>query len=154
MALLVLALLVAGCGDDDEGGGDSGPAAQSTGAAPPEADSLRSCLTKAKLELKPGSEPATDAKGKTQAREGLEIADTTYLGYVQWPSKHLADVYLSKDEPAAEKAQAEAEKFIESFGAKPAEYVRRERTMVLLFDDPPPTAAEVKPVVACAGSAG
>ena len=151
---VLLVLLLAGCGDDDEGGGGETPAppaqtTQAEGGTPPTEEELRSCLSDAGLELKPGSVEFTDAKGESKAREGLDIADTTYLGYVDWPSKHVADVYLSKDEAAAAKAEQEAGLFVKAFGADPAEYVRRAGSVVLVSDDPPATDEEAKPVEDC-----
>jgi hypothetical protein len=156
----LLVLLLAGCGGDDDEGGDGGetaPPAQTTqeapqadGGMPPTEEALRSCLSDAGLELKPGSVEFTDAEGESKPREGLDIADTTYLGYVDWPSKHVADVYLSEDEAAAEKAEREAGLFVKAFGADPADYVRRAGSVVMISDDPPATEEEAKPVEDCA----
>jgi hypothetical protein len=170
IVLVVLALLpVAGCGGDDDGGENGGSAATTeqpttdtteaeatatdepdAGGAPPTKEELTSCLADADLELKPGSEPVTDEEGKSRTREALEIDGATYLGYVQWPTKHIADVYLAKDEAAAEKAEKEAGLFVKAFGFEPADYVRRAGSVVLTFDDPPPTAEEAGAVEGCA----
>jgi hypothetical protein len=162
---VLLVLLLAGCGgDDDEGGGGEAeaPPAQTSEEAPPQEEpqagggtpptkaELSSCLSEADLELKPGSEEFTNAEGETKTREGLDIADTTYLGYVQWPSKHVADIYLSKDEAAGEKAEQEAGLFVKAFGFQPDEYVRRAGSVVMTFDDPPATEEEAKAVEDCA----
>jgi hypothetical protein len=165
--LLTLVALVAGCGDDDDS--DSGspattateettatdatesrPPPEQSGPAPTKAE-LESCLGDADLELKPGSEAATNAKGESRTRKGLEGVEATYLGYVQWPSKRLADVYLAKDAAGADQTEDKAKGFVKAFGLDPAKYVRRAGAIVLLYDEPPPTAEESKAVEDCAG---
>lgn len=152
--LAAAALLGAGCGDDDDGGdGDGGGGGGDAGGAGPGAptkEALASCLEGANLELKPGSEPFTDPKGQKRTRKGLDIEDTAYLGYVQWPSKHIADIYLSTSEDAAEDAEGEAAGFVTAFGLDPDKYVQRSGTVVMLFDDPAPTGDESKTVEDCA----
>lgn len=164
--LLAIAALAVGCGDDD--GDESG---QTTEAAPPtqqreaqepsqapernaqapERSELEKCLADADLTVKPGSEPAENTKGEKRTRQPLSDAKQAYLGYVQWPSKHIADVYLGKSAADAEKIEDEAKGFIAAFGLDPAKYVRRANTVVLTFDDPPPTADEAKAVEDCSG---
>ena len=147
LALALAATLAgAGCGDDDDGG-SSPPEA----AAPTTKEGLSSCLSRAGLELKPGSEPYTDAKGQRRTRQGLDAEDTSYAGYVRWPSKRIADVYLAKDSDAAEKAESKARAFVQAFGFDPERYVRRTGTVVMTFDHPPPTDDETKAVEDCAG---
>jgi hypothetical protein len=141
VASLALAL---GCGDDDQEE-NGGPAPGPTQAH------VSRCLADAELELRPGSEPFTDKKGRRKTRQGLDIAKTTYLGYVQWPNKRVADLYLTDDEAAAAGAERKAEAFVSAFGLEPGKYVRREANLVLLFDDPPPTAEDVEAVLGCAG---
>lgn len=151
---LVAALSAVGpaCGDDDEGGGDGGGGGGGAPAGAVTKDALVTCLKDANLELKPGSEPFTDPKGQRRTRKGLDIEDTTYLGYVQWPSKHIADVYLSTSEDAAEDAQKEAAAFVTAFGLDAGEFVQRSGTVVLLFDDPAPTGDETRAVQDCAAA--
>jgi hypothetical protein len=166
--VLVSLALVAGCGDDDDdgnGGGGTTPPAQTAttettepttteepaaGAEAPTKEAMESCLAEADLELRDKEEEFTNAEGETKTREDLDIDDTAYLGYVQWPSKSVADVYVSTDEAAAEKAEREAGLFIKAFGLDPAKYVKRAGTVVMTFDDPPPTAEEAKAVEGCA----
>jgi nitrous oxide reductase accessory protein NosL len=144
-ALLVslLVLMLAGCGGDDDN--------DDAGASKPglERTELTACLAKAGLEIKPGTEQATDAEGKTQPREGINISETVYLGYVQWPSKRIADVYLSESSRAADGAVTKAGEFIKAFGADPAKFVKRSGVVVVLLDDPAPTDEELAPVLAC-----
>jgi hypothetical protein len=160
--LLAAAALAAGCGDDEEDKGDgaAAPPAQSettaeatetSPASPISRERLERCLTEANLELKPGSEPATDAEGKSKQRQGLDFEDTEYLGYVQWPSKSIGDVYLSEDAEAAASAATEAGNFVKAFGADPDEFVRRAGSVVLVLDDPPPSDQEAEVVEGCAG---
>lgn len=164
--LLAVAALAAGCGGDDDGD-ESGPATEAAppteqpeaqepaqtnerNAPAPSKGELEGCLVDARLPLRPGSEPAAD--GRT--RQPLSDAKKAYLGYVQWPSKHVADVYLAGDAAEADTIESEAQGFIKAFGLDPAKYVKRAGAVVLTFDDPPPTAAEVKTVEDCAsGSA-
>jgi hypothetical protein len=165
--VLALGALLAGCGDDDEDSGGGGGGTATTGATPttrptttetePEkpdgaaAVPFERCLAEAGLELKPEGTEYTDEKGKTKGREGLGIDNATYLGFVQFPSKRVADVYEATDDGAAEEAEEVAGKFVEAFGFDPAEYVRREGTTVLIFDDPPPSEDEVEQLTGCAG---
>jgi hypothetical protein len=154
--LLTVTALAAGCGDDDDGdetGSTTAPAAPPTQqrettepSAAPERSELEKCLADADLEVKPGTEKAAD--GRT--RQPLSDAKQAYLGYVQWPSKHIADVYLAKDAAEAGTIESEAQGFVKAFGLDPAKYVRRANTVVLTFDDPPPTADEAKAVEDCA----
>ena len=169
-AVLVGLALMAGCGDDDDGDDPGTPSAQSAptettepettattepdaaGGAAPDRAGLESCLSDAKLELKDKDEPFTDAKGKTKTREDIDMEGAaTYAGYVQWPSKSVADIYLAKDQAGAEKAEEEAATFIRAFGFDPAKYVRRAGSVVMTFDDPPPSDEEVADVERCAG---
>jgi hypothetical protein len=167
---VVLVLLLAGCGDDDDGGdgGSTSPAQtaqtettqptteattteESGGGGPaPDKAQLESCLADADLELKAGDEPFKDEEGQTKTRKGMNLDDATYLGYVQWPSKRVADIYVSKDEAAAQKSEQEAGLFVKAFGFDPAKYVKRSGAVVLTFDDPPPSAEETKAVEDCA----
>lgn len=170
--LIVLSLVfVAGCGDDDdEGEGGGTPSAQTaptdttqaettettepeTGGAPPDKAALEACLAEADLELKGEDEEFTDAKGKTKTRQSMNLETAAYLGYVQWPSKSVADIYLGDDEAAAQKAEQEAGVFVKAFGFDPAKYVRRAGTVVMTFDDPPPSDEEAKAVEDCAAGA-
>ena len=167
--VLAVGALLAGCGDDDENDSGGGGGATATTEAtpttrptPPETETgsdapdaaavpFKRCLAEAGLELKPEGTQYTDEKGKTKGREGLGIDNATYLGFVQFPSKRVADVYEATDDGAAEEAEEVAGKFVEAFGFDPADYVRREGTTVLIFDDPPPSEDEVEQLTACAG---
>ena len=167
--LIVLSLVfVAGCGDDDDDGGDGGgtPSAQTatdttrteatettepeSGGAPPAKADLESCLAEADLELKAEDEPFTDSKGNTKTRKSMNLETAEYLGYVQWPSKSVADIYLGDDEAAARKAEQEAGVFVKAFGFDPAKYVRRAGAVVMTFDDPPPSDEDARAVEDCA----
>jgi hypothetical protein len=149
--LLIAAVIATGCGDDD--GDQSGPTTEAAPptqqseatepSRPPERNELTTCLANADLQLKPGSDPT--ANGRT--RQPLSDAKDAYLGYVEWPSNHVADVYLGDDPDAIER---EAQGFVKAFGLDPGKYVHRAGAVVLTFDDPPPTADEVKAVEDCA----
>jgi hypothetical protein len=146
--LALLALLVAaGCGDDDEEGGRETTTPETEAATGP----FKDCVEEAGLELVPEGTEYTDDKGESKTREKLDMENTTYLGFVQWPSKRVADVYEGDDEAAAEKAEQDAGSFVKAFGFDPAKYVSREGTTVLVFDDPPPSDDEVGQLTACAG---
>jgi hypothetical protein len=80
----------------------------------------------------------------------MNLETATYLGYVQWPSKRVADLYAGKDEAGAEEAEQEAGLFVKAFGFDPAKYVRRAGTVVMTFDDPPASEEEAKQVEDCA----
>lgn len=155
--LLGSLLLLAACGDDDGGDGkaETGePTATSDAGAgssgPVDKGELESCLAKADLELKPGSEPFTDARGRKKTRQDAHLEGGRYLGYVQWPSKRVADVYIGRDEAAAKTAASEAGAFVAAFGLSPSTYVQRHGNVVLMFDRPVPTEAEVAAVADCA----
>jgi hypothetical protein len=167
---LLLVLLLAACGDDDDGDSGGTPPAQtaqtdtteptteaateeeSGGGAPPDKAQLEACLADADLELKSGDESFTDEEGKTKTRKSMNLEDVTYLGYVQWPSKSVADIYVAKDEDGAEKAEQEAGLFVKAFGFDPAKYVKRSATVLMTFDDPPPSDEEAKAVEDCAAA--
>jgi hypothetical protein len=166
LAALAL-LLAAGCGGDDDEDGGGGEAATTqttqttTQAEPTQPDSgsggaasaaeLESCLKEAGLELKPEGTQYTDDKGETKTREKLDMENTEYAGFVQFPSKRVADVYVASDDAAAQAAEREAGTFVKAFGFDPAKYVRRAGTVVMVFDDPPPTEEEAGQVADCAG---
>jgi hypothetical protein len=161
--LAVLALtLASGCGGDDDDSGDSPATTDTTPAATPTTEQdapagapdeaeLKACLSKAKLELKPGSEPVTDEEGQPRTRKPLSGAEAEYAGYVQWPSKGLADIYLAKDDARAGEIETEAREFVQAFGLEPDDYVRRAGGIVMTFGTPPPSDAEAKAVEDCAG---
>ena len=164
--LLTVAAIAAGCGDDDgdEDATRSVPEAATTATTeatqPQEAvpeggarsmQEIEDCLADAKLELKPGDEPYTDKKGQRRTRKALSDTGDTYAGYVQWPSERIADVYVTGDAAEAGEVENEAKGFVQAFGLDPATYVRRFGTVVLTFDDPPPSDDEVKTVEDCAG---
>ena len=148
--LSVLVLLLAGCGGEDEvddgGGATGGGGAEATDRA-----GFTACLADAELDLEPGRKPVTDAEGRTSAREGLNLSGAEFLGYVQWPSKRIADVYLASDAPAAEEAEAEAAEFVKAFSGDPGSFVKRQGSVVLLLDDPPPSEGEIGSALSCAG---
>jgi hypothetical protein len=161
--LLATAALVAGCGGDDDGdesGSATEPAAPPTrqpttqeperNAPAPDRATLEACLDDANLNLTPGDEPAENPKGEKRSRKPLTDYASAYLGYVQWPSKRIADVYLTKHADEADALEKEAQGFVAAFGLDPSKYVRRANTVVLTFDDPPPTAGEAKAVEDCA----
>jgi hypothetical protein len=157
-ALLVLSL-AGGCGGDDDGEGGSAkttstPTATSDAGAgssgPVSKGELEECLANANLELRPGDTPYTDRKGQRRTRRGLDIPKTRYAGYVMWPSRRIADVYIASDEKAATAAQSEAGNFVRAFGLDPATYVQRHGNLVLVFDRPVPTEDEVQVVADCA----
>jgi hypothetical protein len=154
-ALVVASLLLgAGCGGDgddgDGGGGAKARTATTESSGPVDRKQLESCLAKADLELRSGDQPFTDAKGQTKTRQDAHLEGGRYAGYVQWPSKRVADVYIASGATAATTAEREAEAFVRAFGLAPATYVQRHGNVVLLFDNPVPTEDEVAAVAGCA----
>ena len=162
--VLAIGVLLAGCGGDDDSGGGGAetatteapatrPTTPETAPEAPDAPAVpfERCVADAGLELKPEGTEYTDDKGESKSREGLDMEGTTYLGFVQWPSKRVADVYEATDDAAAETAEREAGTFVKAFGLDPAKYVRREGAIVLVFDDPPPSEDEVEQLTGCAG---
>jgi hypothetical protein len=158
-ALLVAAVLaLAACGGDDDEGGGEGASTQPTATSDAGAGSsgpidqreLESCLADADLRLRSGDEPYTDRRGQQRTRQGLEVAKTKYVGYVMWPSRRIADIYIGEDERAARAAQSEAGNFVRAFGLEPATYVQKHGNLVLVFDRPVPSQQEVQQVADCA----
>jgi hypothetical protein len=163
-------LAIAGCGgDDDEPSGDGGSGGGGiTGAEPseskppstkpepdaPTAAELRSCLTKAGVKVVGESESYVDAEGETTVTGSVEIDGSEYVGLALWPTKHVAYVYVSPNESAADEGEKEMEAFVKAFGGDPAKYVQRQGTVLVMLDDEEePTPAEAKTLDDCARGA-
>lgn len=163
LLVLLLAVAVTGCGDDETPENGDAPAAASeptesagvdgsdTGNTDGKlitAGELETCLESSNLKL----DDSGQVPGTSKGRLGITVDDAEYAGFVYWSdSKNVADVYIAKDLDGAEATEEQIREFFAGFGGDAGDLVARRGSIVIQRDDDsPPTPDEFAAILDCA----